>query len=119
MLTPADEKINKQPSEYVEIMLFLRKYILSHNKHMTESFKYMTICYDYKGKLICFIHAKGDYVYLCFKDGRQLKAHPKLLAEGRKTYKAFKCFINKNIDVKSLNEILKDACEIIDEKLMH
>lgn len=119
MLTPADEKINKQLPEYAEIMLFLRKHILSYNQQMTESFKYMTICYDYKGKLICFLHAKDDYVYLCFKAGKQLRGHPKLLAEGRKTYKAFKCFINKDIDVKSLDAILNNACEIIDKKLVY
>lgn len=118
MLTPADDKINKQSAEYAEIMLFLRKHVLSYNKHMTESFKYMTICYDYKGRMICFLHAKDDYVYLCFKTRDKLK-HPKLLAEGRKAYKAFKCYINKNIDVKSLNAILKSACEIVDKNLVN
>ena len=119
MLTPTDEKINKQKPEYAEIMLFLRKHLLSYNKHMTESFKYMTICYDYKGKMVCFLHVKDDYVYLCFKTRNKLKAHPKLVSEGRKAYKAFKCFINRNIDVKSLNTILKSACELIDKKLMN
>ena len=118
MLTPADEKINKQAPEYAEIMLFLRKHLLSYNSHITESFKYMTICYDYKGKMVCFLHVKDNYVYLCFKTNNKLK-HPKLFAEGRKAYKVFKCFIHKNIDVKSLNAILKNACEITDKKLMN
>jgi hypothetical protein len=117
MLTPGDEKINRQKPEYAEIMLFLRRHLLSYNKNISESFKYMTISYDYKGKMICFLHLKDDYVYLCFANAKKLKAHPKLLAEGRKTYKAFKCYVNKNIDVRSLNAILKNACEIIDRKL--
>lgn len=115
MLTPADEKISKQKPECAEIMLFLRKHVLSYNKYMSESFKYMTICYDYKGKMICFLHTKDDYVYLCFKTRNKFK-HPKLAAEGRKAYKAFKCFIDKNIDIKSLNTILKNSCEVLDKK---
>lgn len=115
MLTPGDEKINKQKPEYAEIMLFLRKHLLSYNKNISEVFKYMTICYEYKGKGICFMHQKDDYVYLCFSNGKTLK-HPKLLAEGRKMFKAFKCYIHKDIDVKALNAILKMACDIIDEK---
>ena len=115
MFSPGDEKINKQKPEYAEIMLFLRRHLLSYNKNISEVFKYMTICYEYKGKGICFMHQKDDYVYLCF-NGKKLK-HPKLAAEGRKVFKAFKCFINKNIDVKALNEILKMACAVIDKKL--
>ncbi|HXB39537.1 MAG TPA: hypothetical protein VNZ49_03285 [Bacteroidia bacterium] len=117
MLTPGDEKINRQKPEYAEIMLFLRRHLLSYDKNIIESFKYMTISYDYKDKMICFLHLKNDYVYLCFANTKKLKAHPKLLAEGRKKYKSFKCFIHKNIDVKSLDIILKNACEIIDNKL--
>ena len=93
MLTLADEKISKQKAEYAEIMLFLRKHLLLYNEHITESFKYMTICYDYKSKMICFLHVKEDYVYLCFKTRNKLKEHPKLISEGRKAYKAFKCIV--------------------------
>jgi hypothetical protein len=116
MLTPGDDKINKQKPEFAEIMLFLRRHLLSYNKNMFEAFKYMTIYYEYKDKGICFMHLKDNYVYLCFNNGPKLK-HPKLAADGRKAFKAFKCFVNKDIDVKSLNEILKMACAVIDKKL--
>ena len=114
MLTPGNDKIAKQPPEYGEIMLFLRKHLLGYDKNIVETFKYMTIFYEYRGKGICYLHQKDNYVYLGFTG--KIK-HPKLAAEGRKTIKVFKCFINKNIDVKSLNAILKDACALIDKKL--
>ncbi len=115
MLTPGDEKINKQRPEYAEIMLFLRGHLLSYNKNIAETFKYMTLYYEYKGKGICYMHLKDDYVYLGFTGGSKIK-HPKLAKEGRKYIKVFKCFIDKNIDRKSLNEILKLTCGIIDGK---
>lgn len=117
MLTPGDEKINQQKPEYAEIMLFLRRHLLSYNKNICETFKYMTLYYEYRGKGICYMHLKDDYVYLGFTGGGKLK-HLKLVAEGRKFIKVFKCFINKNIDLKSLNAILKNACEVVDKKLM-
>jgi hypothetical protein len=116
MLTPGDDKINNQKPEYAEIMLFLRSHILAYDRNMFEAFKYMTIYYEYKGKGICFMHVKDDYVYLCFNNGPKLK-HAKLAAEGRKAFKAFKCFVNKNIDVKSLDQVLKMACAVIDKNL--
>ncbi len=116
MLTPGNDKIAKQAPEYAEIMLYLRKHLTSFNKNITEIFKYMTIFYEYKGKGICYMHLKDDYVYLGFT-GAGLKSHPKLVSEGRKVIKVFKCFINKDIDLKSLNTILKNACEVIDKKI--
>ena len=92
MLTPGDDKIAKQAPEYAEIMLFLRKHLISHNKNVTETFKYMTIFYEYKGKGMCYMHQKDDYVYLGFTS-EGLKPHPKLVSEGRKVIKVFKCFI--------------------------
>lgn len=115
MLTPGDEKINQQSPEYAEIMLFLRRHLLGYNQNITETFKYMTVFYEYKGKGICYMHLKDDYVYLGFT-GKEIK-HPKLVAEGRKVIKVFKCYVNKNIDIKSLNAILQCACANIDKKL--
>lgn len=115
-LTPGNDKIAKQPPEYAEIMLFLRKHLTSFDKNIMETFKYMTLYYEYKGKGICYMHLKDDYVYLGFTGGNKLK-HPKLVSEGRKYIKIFKCFINENIDVKSLDIVLKNACKVIDKNL--
>jgi hypothetical protein len=115
MLTPGDDKINKQRAEYAEIMLFLRRHILAFDQNITETFKYMTLFYEYKGKGLCYMHSKDDYVYLGFT-GAELK-HPKLVAEGRKVIRIFKCFVNKDIDVKSLDTILQKACALIDKKI--
>lgn len=115
MLTPADEKINQQTPEYAEIMLFLRRYLLAHSKNIQETFKYLTLFYEYKGKPLCYTHFKDDYVYLGFYSRNRLK-HRKLLSEGRKVVSVFKCYINKDVDVRSLNVILKDACRLIDAK---
>lgn len=114
MLTPGDQKINAQKPEYAEIMLFLRQHLLSSNKNMTETFKYMTLYYEYKGKGMCYMHLKDDYVYLGFNGGGQLK-HPKLQKEGRKYIKVFKCFVGKDIDIRSLNQVLKLSRAIIDK----
>jgi len=116
MLTPGDEKIRQQKPEYAEIMLFLRQHLLSYNKNIKETFKYFTLFYEYKGKPLCYTHYKDNYVYLGFFTRFGLK-HPKLLSEGRKVVKVFKCFVNKDVDVRSLNAILKLACHSIEKKL--
>jgi len=116
MLHPCDEKIRQQKPEYAEIMLFLRRHLLSYSKHIQETFKYFTLYYEYKGKGLCYIHLKDDYVYLGFF-GRQELKHPQLLSEGRKIVKVFKCFVNKNVDVRALNAILKMACHNADKRL--
>lgn len=115
MLTPCDEKINRQDPEYAEIMLFLRKHVLDFDKYITESFKFMTLYYEYKGKGLCYMHLKDDYVYLGFTCATL--RHPKLVAEGRKVVKIFKCYVNRDIDLKALNVILKEACAVIDKKI--
>jgi hypothetical protein len=61
------------------------------------------------------MHLKDNYVYLGFP-GKELK-HPKLVSEGRKTIKVFKCFVNKDIDLRSLDQILEKACLVIDKKI--
>lgn len=109
MLHPCDEKIRQQKPEYAEIMLFLRRHLLDYDKNIQETFKYFTLYYEYKGKGLCYIHLKDDYVYLGFF-GRQELKHPKLLSEGRKIVKVFKCFVTKNVDVRALNAILHMAC---------
>lgn len=114
MLTPGDEKISKQKPEYSAIMLFLRQHLLAYDKNISEAFKYMTLYYAYKGRGICYMHLKDDYVYLGFT-GRGLK-HPKLVSEGRKVIKIFKCYVNGDIDIKSLNTILARACALIDKR---
>ena len=112
VLTPGDEKIKKQPPEFAELMLFLRRHILAFNPGISETFKYMTLFYEFKGHGICYMHLKEDYVYLGFTG----ITHPKLVSEGRKSVRIFKCYVNRDVDVKSLDAILAKACALADKK---
>lgn len=114
MLSPCDQKIKEQTPEFAEIMVFLRKHLLGYSEHILETFKYLTLYYEYKGKGLCYMHLKNDHVYLGFTGGKQLK-HAQLVSEGRKYVKIFKCYINQDIDLKALNEILRSACALIDK----
>ena len=86
-------------------MLFLRKWLLE--QALEEQFKYMTAMYYFKGKAFCYLTVSGKgKLYLGFIKGHLMK-HPKLEKEGRKQIKAFYINPEKDVPVKTLNEIVK------------
>jgi len=89
-------------------LLFLRTYLLNYSPHISESFKYQTAFFSFKGKMFCYfsVSKKTGKTYIGFAQGYNIK-HKKLESEGRITIKVFYVDPANDVDIKSLNEILK------------
>ena len=94
-------------------LLFLRKYLLELSPHMAEHWKFNTPFFYYKNKWFCYfsISKKTKQIYIGFVKGHKIK-HPKLVSEGRKQIKVFYIDAEKDIDIKSLNAILRLAVDV-------
>jgi hypothetical protein len=93
-------------------LLFLRTYLLEFSPHITEHWKYSTPFFYHKTKAFYYFSInKKKQVYIGFVNGNKIK-HPKLLSEERKQIKVFYIYADKDIDIKSLNAILKLAIEV-------
>ncbi len=64
--------------------------------------------------LLFVVSSKNKKIYLAFVQGYRMK-HPKLLSEGRKQIKVFYIDADKDIDIKSLNAMMKEAKALYDK----
>ncbi len=108
MLNPLENYFLKQLEPHQSCMLFLRKWLITQG--LEEQYKYMTAMYYFKDKPFCYmsVRTKDKKLYLGFWKGHAMK-HPKLLREGRKLFSAFYIDPQKDLPVKTLNEIVKKA----------
>ncbi len=113
MQEPIDIFFEKLDEPYRSCLLFLRQFILDYSSDITESRKFNTPFYYFKKKWLGFISydPKTKIIYIAFANGYLMK-HPKLLSEGRKKQKIFYIDPAKDVDVKSLKAILKEACQL-------
>lgn len=90
--------------------LFLRNYILSKSNDVTEHWKYGLPFYYYKGKMWCYLwrHKKYKMPYIGFVDGDKM-THPDLIQEKRARMKIYLVDATKDIAVKKLNAVFKEA----------
>jgi hypothetical protein len=91
-------------------LLFLRDYMLGFSDEITESWKNHTPFYYYRKKWMAFISydTRTRIIYISFTDGCSMH-HRKLLSEGRKRMKIFYVKAEEDIDIESLNKIMKMA----------
>lgn len=110
MLSQLDNYYFSKPEPEQSCLLFLRSFLLEYSPQIEEHWKYTTAFFTYKKKLFCYfsISKKTNKLYIGFVDGNKIK-HKKLVEEGRKQIRVFYIDANKDVDVKSLNEILKTA----------
>lgn len=89
-------------------LLYLRSFLLTYSENITEQRKNNTPFYYWNKKWLGFIsyNPKNKEIYISFANGYKID-HPKLLSEGRKNMKIFYVDPEKDVDVKSLKEILK------------
>lgn len=108
MLNPLENHFLKQPEPQQSCMLFLRKWLIEQG--LEEQYKYMTAMYYFKGKAFCYMTVSGKEknLYLGFIKGHLMK-HPKLEQEGRKQIKVIYLNPEKDLPIKTLNEIVKMA----------
>lgn len=107
MLDPLDNYFFSKPEPLQSCLLYLRQFILSYNNNFSEQYKFKIPFYYFKNKWCCYlsISKKTQQIYIGFVQGHQLQ-HPKLLGEGRKQIKVFYVDPEKDIDIKSLKQIL-------------
>jgi hypothetical protein len=110
MLQKANNSFANLPEPDRSCLLYLRELILDFSSDISESWKFNTPFYYYKGKWLCFISydKKTRVIYVSMVNGYKI-THPKLLSEGRKKMKIFYVDAEKDTDVKSLKAILRKA----------
>lgn len=112
MLDPLENYFYSKPEPYQSCLLFLRKFILETDKNFSEHFKFSTSFYYYNDHWCCYlsVNKKGD-LYIGFVHGNKMM-HPKLKKEGRKQIKVFYVDPMKDIDIRSLKQLLKIAIQV-------
>jgi hypothetical protein len=110
MLKPADNYFLQQEEPVKSCLLAPRTIIFDHNKYITEAWKYGMPFYCYYDKMFCYlwVHRKLKHPYLGIVEGAKI-SHPLLIKEKRARMKIMLIDPEKNIPVKTINGILKEA----------
>ncbi|HKR07196.1 MAG TPA: DUF1801 domain-containing protein [Bacteroidia bacterium] len=113
MLRPADVYFLQKPEPLKSCLQFLRQHILKQDKNISEEWKYGMPFYCYKGKMFCYlwIHKKFQQPYLGIVEGKKIN-HPDLIMEKRARMKILLLDAEKNIPLKKINAILKEALSL-------
>jgi hypothetical protein len=111
MLNHLDNYYFSLPEPQQSCLLFLRNFMLEYSPDITEHFKYGGAFFNYKGKSFAYLTTskKTGKTYIGFVNGNLIK-HKKLQSEGRSQIKVFYVDPEKDVDLKSLKEIMKLAC---------
>jgi len=91
-------------------MLALRSMLLRFDPHINEQWKYGMPFYCYNDKMFCYlwIHKKYKQPYIGIVEGNKID-HPLLIQEKRARMKILLLDPTKDIPVKVVNAILKEA----------
>lgn len=94
-------------------LLALRAMILRQDPEVTETQKWGMPCFCYKKKMFCYLWTdrKTDEPYLLMVEGKYLD-HPKLEEGSRSRMKIFRVNPNKNLPIKTIDTILKNALDL-------
>jgi Domain of unknown function (DU1801) len=110
MLRPIDNYFLQNEEPVKSCLQFLREYILRQDKNITEAWRYGMPFFYYKGKRFCYlwVHKKYRRPYLGIVDGKKIN-HPDLVMEKRAKMKILLLDPGKNIPVRKIHAILKEA----------
>lgn len=102
-----------QPEPNTSFLLTLRDIILSKDKYITTSLKYGMPFFSYKGKALCYFwfHKKYKKPYIGIVGGIHLN-HPDLLIEKRSYIKILFVDPDKDLPIKTIKSISKDAIKL-------
>lgn len=94
-------------------LLSLRDIILAQGGDITKAWKYGMPFFCYKGKMFCYlwIHKKHKAPYIGIVEGKRLN-HPGLLIEKRSRMKIMLFDPAKDLPVKTIKSILREAIDI-------
>ncbi|MBX2923559.1 MAG: DUF1801 domain-containing protein [Chitinophagaceae bacterium] len=110
MLRPIDVFFLEKEEPVKSCLLFLREFIPTLDKRITEEWKYRLPFYYLNGRMFCYlwIHKKYKQPYIGIAEGNKLN-HPDLLQEERARMKILLIDPQKDIPVKKIKLILKEA----------
>jgi hypothetical protein len=94
-------------------LLALRNIILKQDEHINETQKYSMPCFCYGKKMFCYLWTdkKTNEPYILFVEGKHLN-HPDLEAGNRSRMKILRINPNKNLPLKKIEGILKQALDV-------
>ncbi len=94
-------------------LLALRSIILEQDTDITETQKYGMPCFCYKKKMFCYlwIDKKTDEPYILMVEGKYLD-HPELEEGNRSRMKIFRVNPNKDLPIKTIENILQNALDL-------
>lgn len=113
MLRPIDHWFLQKDEPFKSCLQFLRKNILAQDKNITEAWKYGMPFFCYKGKMFCYLwtHKKHQQPYIGFVEGNRLE-NPELIQEKRARMKILLIDPEKNIPVRKINSLIKEALKL-------
>lgn len=91
----------------------LRSIIIAMDKEVTAEWKYGMPMFCYKGKMFSYlwVHKKTGQPYLGIVEGKHIE-HPQLLQEKRSRMKIMLFDAAKDLPVKTIKSILKQAIDL-------
>lgn len=94
-------------------LLALRSIVLGQDENIIETKKYGMPCFCYKKKMFCYLWTdkKTEEPYLLMVEGKYLDL-PELEQGNRSRMKIFRVNPNKDLPIKTINNILKAALDL-------
>lgn len=110
MLRPIDNYFLQQDEPIKSCLQFLRQHILNLDKRIIGKWEYGMPFFYCNKKRVCYlwIHKKLQQPYLGIVEGKKID-HPDLLQEKRARMKILLIDPAKNIPIRKINSILKEA----------
>lgn len=113
MLREIDNFYLKKKEPVKSCLIALREIILKQDPEITIAWKYGMPFFCYKKKMFCYlwVHKRFKQPYIGFVEGKFLQ-HTQLLTEKRARMKIFLCFPEKDLPIKTIETILKQALDL-------
>ncbi|MDN3580997.1 DUF1801 domain-containing protein [Mucilaginibacter flavus] len=112
-LTQLDNFYLQKDEPVRSCLLALREIILKQDDAVTAAWKYGMPFFCYKGKMFCYlwVHKKVLQPYIGIVEGQRIE-HPNLIIEKRARMKIMLFDAEKDLPVKTIEAVLKQALEL-------
>src|SRR5215467_16305740 len=117
MMREIDEYFAGNEEPVKGYLLALRQHILNLDENISELWKYKMPFYAYCGKRFCYlwVDKKTNWPYLGIVDGR-IFDQPQLTLGGRSRMKIMLLDPNKDIPLRTIDEVLKRVLKLYKKK---
>ena len=109
-MRPIDQYFLQKEEPIKSCLLALRELLQNFHEDVIEEWKYGMPFYCYQGKMYCYlwVHKKFKQPYIGIVEGKKLK-HPQLIQEKRARMKILLIDPEKDLHIKTIRSILKEA----------